>query len=68
MMRHINESNLSIIVPIWRFRPTSGDGGMMADLLRYVAILLVESDVFECFALDELSICLQERHERHLRA
>lgn len=41
---------------------------MMADLFGYVAVLLVESDVFKCFALGGLSICLQESHERHLQA
>ena len=39
-------------MPIRRFCPTSGDGWMMADLLRHVAILLVESDIFERLALN----------------
>jgi hypothetical protein len=47
----LRNTNLSVVMPVWRFGPTSGHGWMMADLFGYVAIILVESDVFKRLAL-----------------
>ena len=40
------------------FGPASGHRWMMAHLLRDVAVFLVQSHVFECFALEELILVI----------
>jgi hypothetical protein len=57
MLTAKNVSNCSIIMPKRQFCPTSGDGWMVADSLRYVVILLVKSNLFERLILDGMSMC-----------
>ena len=46
--------DLAVVIPCRRFCPAGRDWRVMADLFGYVAVLLVQSNIFKRFALNNL--------------